>query len=85
MSDDLIVVFKKDVDLKDAENILNKFKEIDFHEGMDSSRGKAYFYRTGPKFIIKISDEKKNKFIKEIERISELYEVYIADYSTYKD
>ena len=75
---DLIVVFKKEVKLEIAKAILNQFNEITFTEGMDSSRGKAYFYSTGPKFIIKIAGEYKKNFETEIEQFSELYEVYDA-------
>ncbi len=85
MTADLIVVFKKDLKKEDAELILSQFKDIIYREGMDSSRGKAYFYSTGPKYIINMDINIKANFINQIESNPKLHEVYEADWNKLKD
>jgi hypothetical protein len=65
---ELIVVFSKEITLTQAKNILNQLNVI-YREGMDSSKGKQYYNKTGPKFItsFKNSDE-KNHFIELISK-----------------
>lgn len=55
---ELIAVFKKEIDLPAAQTILQKTGTT-YRKGMDSSRGKLYFYSTGPKFILTFSTEEE--------------------------
>jgi len=54
---------------------------------MDSSRGKIYFYSTGPKYIVTFKDEdqkysfeRKNYFF-----LPEIHEIYEPDWDIQKD
>jgi hypothetical protein len=40
---ELVVVFKENIDLQNAQTIMDK-TGINYRKGMDSSRGKGYFY-----------------------------------------
>ena len=62
---DIIVVFKKDIPIEQADVVMKKLK-LSYHEGMDSSKGKLYFYATGPKFIVKVPLSHKDEFMKKI-------------------
>ncbi|HEY5370763.1 MAG TPA: hypothetical protein VIJ75_17390 [Hanamia sp.] len=82
---ELILVFKKEIGLRKAQNIL---KEIGakYREGMDSSRGKKYFYNTGPKFILTFETaEEKNKFESKYQGLTEVHEIYAPDWGIQKD
>ena len=81
---DMVVVFKKEIPIEKAREIMET-QNRPYKEGMDSSRGKSYFYKTGPKFIAKIDREEVQEFIKQLESLSEVYEVYKADWSIIKD
>ena len=81
---DMVVVFKIDVPIEKASSILFE-KEYIFHEGMDSSKGKQYFLKTGPKFIVKVPDHKIEAFHYEMKNIPQIYEIYQADYTVSKD
>lgn len=82
---ELIVVFKKDIDLQNAQAILNK-TGVKYREGMDSSRGKLYYYSTGPKFILTFETEQRKELINsEFEKMSEIHEVYTPDWDKCKD
>jgi hypothetical protein len=82
---ELIVVFKKDIGLKAARAILDK-SGIKYREGMDSSRGKLYFYKTGPKFILTFETKaEREKFTSAYENAEEVYELYILDWTKQKD
>ncbi|MCK7556811.1 hypothetical protein MKQ70_18015 [Chitinophaga sedimenti] len=52
----LIAVFKKEVEAASAEAMLSGL-QVKYRKGMDSSRGKLYFYSTGPKFILTFETE----------------------------
>jgi len=80
---DLIVVFKKEIMSDQAKNIMDKIK-YPKREGMDSSKGKAYFYRTGPKYVVEVPDEGV-KELKEQLDIKHVYEVYRANWDVRKD
>ena len=81
---DIVIVFKKDITHDQAKMIMDRFNLI-YHEGMDSSRGKSYFYRTGPKFIAKIEPEQKKSLISKLNKYTEIYEVYLANWKIIKD
>ncbi|HSY60711.1 MAG TPA: hypothetical protein VK796_02495, partial [Cytophaga sp.] len=59
---ELIVVFKEGVGLRSAQAILDR-SGVKYREGMDSSRGKLYFYSTGPKFILTFETEQEKESI----------------------
>jgi hypothetical protein len=82
---ELVIVFKKDVELDNALSILQN-TGIKYREGMDSSKGKIYFYKTGPKFILTFeTDESKDAFLTEYENKKEVYEIYTPDWAITKD
>lgn len=81
---DMVVVFKKNVPVEKADSILFE-KGYIFYEGMDSSKGKQYYLRTGPKFIVKVPPEKVTVFSEEVENINQVFEVYRADWTKEKD
>ena len=77
---DIVIVFKKDITHDQAKMIMDRFNLI-YHEGMDSSRGKSYFYKTGPK----IEPEQKKSLISKLNKYTEIYEVYLANWKIIKD
>ncbi len=82
---ELILVFKKEIGLRKAKMILNK-TGVPYREGMDSGRGKIYFYNTGPKFILTFeTDEEKNKFESKYQDLKEVHEIYTPDWNIRKD
>ncbi len=82
---ELIIVFKKEIALARAEEIL-KESNTQFREGMDSSRGKIYFYSTGPKFILTFHSEmEKDFFLSRFENTDEVHEIYEPDWDKRKD
>lgn len=82
---ELIVVFKKDIGLQNAQAILNR-TGAKYREGMDSSRGKLYYYSTGPKFILTFETEQRKELINaEFEKMIEIHEVYTPDWDKCKD
>ena len=81
----LIVVFKKTVTPEVARKTLDKFNAT-YHSGADSSRGKAYFYKTGPRYIMEFEGEaKREAFKKSIHPSPDIYEVYVPDWNKRKD
>jgi hypothetical protein len=81
---DIVVVFNKDIPIAKASSILFE-KEYFFYEGSDRSKGKKYFHETGPKYIVKVPNEKIGEFNAEMKTIAQIYEIYPADYSNNKD
>ena len=81
---DMVVVFNKNVPIEKASSIMFEHEYI-FLEGMDSSKGKRYFQETGPKYIVKVPKEKIEAFNSEMKTITQIYEIYRADYSVTKD
>ena len=80
-----IAVFKKGTSLEKAEQWLDSMNAF-FNEGMDSSKGKAYFYKTGPKFIVRfLSENDQIQFLKESKKNPDIYEVYQPDWKIQKD
>jgi len=82
---ELIVVFKKEIGLESAQAILGN-AGVNYRKGMDSSRGKLYFYKTGPKFILTFETEQQKETIATgFEKLNEVYEVYTPDWDKCKD
>jgi len=82
---ELIIVFKKDIDSQNAQIIIDK-TGIKHRKGMDSSRGKIYFYDTGPKFILTFdTEQEKERIMAEFEILNEIHEVYTPDWEKSKD
>lgn len=82
---ELIAVFKKTVEPEQARELLDKAGVV-YREGMDSSRGKIYFYSTGPKFILTFQTEKeKGEFISQNARRGEFHEIYTPNWQAQKD
>jgi hypothetical protein len=82
---ELVIVFKKEIELDKALAILDG-TGIKYRKGMDSSKGKIYFYSTGPKFILTFeTNERKDAFITEYENKKEVYEIYAPDWAITKD
>lgn len=82
---ELIAVFKKDIKLETAQSILDN-AHVKYREGMDSSRGKLYFYSTGPKFILTFETEQEKEHINStFNKMKEIHEVYTPDWDKCKD
>lgn len=81
---EMVVVFKKKIPLEAAGKIMDA-QGCPYREGMDSSRGKIYFYKTGPKFRVEVKQDEFQEFVKRLERLSEVYEVYKANWNIIKD
>ncbi len=80
-----ILVFNKNVSPDLALKQLSG-KDIYFLEGMDSSRGKNYFYSTGPKFILNFfSQASMLSFEKVIKKDPLVYEIYPPHWEIQKD
>jgi len=88
MKDDkieFILVFTKNTGLRKAKTILDKIG-VTYREGMDSSRGKIYFYNTGPKFILTFeTEEEKSEFESKYQDVKEIHEIYTPDWTIQKD
>lgn len=83
---ELIVVFKKYVTVERAEEVLRDNGVTVYREGMDSSKGKIYFYSTGPKFIVTFSSlEQKEKFAGANKNHKDIHEIYTPDWNLQKD
>lgn len=81
----LIAVFKKEVEAASAEAMLSGL-QVKYRKGMDSSRGKLYFYSTGPKFILTFETEAdKERIRRALDDAGELHEVYEPDWDKCKD
>lgn len=81
---EIIVVFKKEVSPATAKEIMEKIGNP-YREGMDSSRGKIYFYKTGSKFIMHVSKDEKTALMKKLSKFPEIYEVYEPNWDIRKD
>ncbi len=78
------VVFKKGTPPETAKELL-KALGYSFREGGDSSRGKQYFYDTGPKFLVAAGVDGTEKLKRELSGKPEVFEIYEADNSVQKD
>ncbi len=81
---ELVVVFKKGISPEEAEATMRSLGRP-FREGMDSSRGKIYFYSTGPKFRLPVSPDEAPALTKRLGKMRQVYEVYKADWNIVKD
>jgi len=83
---ELIVVFKKDVSEEKELEIIQSFG-VKYRNGMDSSKGKIYFYSTGGKYILTFDNEKaKEDFImKRHQFMLEIHQIYEPDWDIQKD
>jgi hypothetical protein len=83
---ELIVVFKKSVSEEEAEKLIKSF-DVAYRNGMDSSKGKIYFYATGPKYILTFKDaENKMHFQKKRHQfMTEIHQIYEPDWDIQKD
>ncbi len=83
---ELVVVFKKEIPEEKTLDIMKSF-HVNFRSGMDSSRGKIYFYATGEKFIVHFqSEQEKLDFSKQRHHFkTEIHEIYEADWNIQKD
>lgn len=80
-----IIVFKKNVEINIAESLLDSLK-VKHRYGMDSSKGKGYFYKTGPKFIVTFKTlNEKQKFILDCQKVIEIFEIYTPNWEIIKD
>lgn len=80
-----IVVFKKNINLSAAKKWLDK-ATVQHREGMDSSRGQVYFYKTGPKFIVTFPNKKACvAFIADNKKNNMIYEIYEPNWDIFKD
>ncbi len=80
----LVVVFKKGTPAAQAQALLAK-QPHPFHEGSDSSRGKLYFYRAGPRFLVDVPAGAQEALAKSLRASPLVYEVYRADWNIQKD
>ncbi len=81
---EIVVVFKKGVAEARAREILKKL-DYPHREGMDSSKDKLYFYKTGPKFILHVPRDEQEAVMKRIRALPEVYEVYLPVWKIQKD
>lgn len=82
---ELIAVFKKDVTREDAQALLTA-TGVQFRKGMDSSRGKIYFYATDPKFILTFETaQQREKFMRDHQSSEIIHELYEPDWKIQKD
>ena len=80
----LAVVFTKETPPTTADAIIRKQKCV-YREGMDSSKGKNYFYKTGPKYLLTLNKAECTKVKANLTKANNIYEIYEADFSIQKD
>lgn len=83
---ELVIVFKKNVTEEQSEKLMQSFN-VKFRKGMDSSKGKIYFYATGGKYIVTFSnEEEQNEFQKNrYQFLPEIHQIYTPDWDIQKD
>jgi hypothetical protein len=81
----LVVVFKKEIAEKAAQEWLDKTTYY-FHAGADGSKGKIYHSKTGKKYLIHFPNEaEKAEFLKKYLKTPEIYELYKPNWDIIKD
>ena len=83
---ELIVVFKKNIAEDESERIMQSWN-VNYRSGMDSSKGKIYFYATGEKYVITFeNDDDKMKFqLNRYQFLPEVHQIYEPDWDIQKD
>jgi hypothetical protein len=82
---ELVVVFKKMIEPDAAKAMLDS-SGVNYRKGMDSSRGKIYFYSTGPKFILTFETQQDlEQFQARYDNKEGIHEIYVADWTKCKD
>ncbi len=83
---ELVVVFKKTVTEQQASDLIKSWN-VKAREGMDSSRGKLYFYATGDKYILTFDnyDALMDFRGRHYQFLTEVHEIYYADWDKQKD
>lgn len=81
---ELIVVFRKEISESESRRIMESTGNP-YSFGADSSRGKAYFYGTGPKYIMHIGRAQKSAELFRLKNMDEICEVYEPDWNIQKD
>ncbi|HEY5824272.1 MAG TPA: hypothetical protein VIT44_07905 [Cyclobacteriaceae bacterium] len=83
---ELIVVFKKDVSEEKELEIIQSFG-IKYRKGMDSSKGRIYFYATGGKYILTFDgDEAQLDFMRKGHQFMlEIHQIYEPNWDIQKD
>jgi len=64
---EVVVGFEKGVSQTDAEALLSKYN-LEFIRTGDVNMGKAFFYETGEKFIVKVSKGKEEYWMDKLEK-----------------
>jgi hypothetical protein len=81
----LVMVFKKEIAKNTTQAIMEATK-YPYWEGMDSSKGKVYFSKTGEKYhILFPNDTELKAFQEKYKNTREIYEIYIPDWEIQKD
>jgi len=82
----LVVVFKNNVTEEQSKAMVASWN-VKFHNGMDSSRGKLYFYATGEKYLLTFnSDDELMDFRRlRYQFLPEIHEIYTPNWDIQKD
>jgi len=83
---ELIIVFKKNITEEESEKIMQSWN-VKYRTGMDSSKGKIYFYATGEKYVVTFgNDDDKMKFqLNRYQFLPEVHQIYEPDWDVQKD
>lgn len=81
---ELVVYFQKGV-TEDQAALRLRALGHPFHTGADSSKGKEYFYASGPPFIVNVPVSALDAFTEACAKLPAVKEVYEADKSVQKD
>lgn len=80
---EMVVYFQKGVTEGQADRVLRRFG-YRHHPGADSQRGKAYFYDSGPPFIVYVPVAKLDAFVEACSKLPEVKDVYEVDWGVFK-
>jgi len=81
----LVVIFKKEIAKAKTIEIMEKTL-YPYWEGMDSSKGKIYFQKTGEKYhVVFTTEAEREQFLQQYKSTSEIYEIYKPDWDIQKD
>ena len=65
---EVCIVFTKDTTGHAARTLLEGF-DLPFREGSDSSKGKVYYYSTGPKYIMHVPRSEASAVVRKLEAL----------------